>query len=160
MAEIAPPRHPAPTPSDANNYAPYAVLAIVALVVSALYAVVLLVLAVAAYRNSQPFIQPVILVLPAAGVVLAFAARRQIRNSEGTRAGMPLVNAAWWLAVAGGVGYAAYLITYQLGVYQNARESFRGWAKNLDEVDLNDPKNAAVFYVFDGTIDPEKQGRM
>src|SRR5262245_49696607 len=100
MADVAPaPRHPAPTSVDANNYAPYAVLAIIALVVGIVFAVLLLALAVMAFRSGQAFIQPLMLVLPFATLILAFAGRRQILNSEGARAGLPLVNAAWWIAV-------------------------------------------------------------
>lgn len=159
MADVAPPRHPVTSPADVNTYAPYAVLAVIALVVALFYAVLFGALAVMSFRSGQPFIQPPMLALPAAAVVLAYAARRQIQNAEGTRAGMQLVNAAWWIAVVGGVGYAAYLVTYQAGVRQDAANSFQAWAKNLNEVDLSDPKNPGFFYVFEGSLDPEKQGR-
>jgi hypothetical protein len=145
---------------DANTYAPYAVLAVIALVVAIGYAVLLAALSVMAFRSGQPFIQPLMLVFPIATLVLAYAARRQILNSEGARAGLPLVNVAWWIAVLGGLGYLSYLIAYQLGVRQDSANSFRAWAQHLNEVDLNDPKNPALFYLLDGILEPDQQGRL
>jgi hypothetical protein len=159
MAETAPPRLPSTSTADIN-YAPYAVLAVLALVVSLLFAVVLGILAVMAFVAHQPFVEPLFLVLPIAAVVLAYAARRQIQNSEGTRAGMPLVNTAWWLALVGGMGYAAYMVSYQIGVREDAKSSFTAWAKHLDQIDLNDPKSPDFFYVFEGSLEPEKQGKV
>jgi hypothetical protein len=159
MAETAPPRLPSSSAADVN-YAPYAVLAVIALVVSVLFAVMLGILAVMAFVSHQPFIEPLVLVLPVAAVVLAYAARRQIQNSEGTRAGMPLVNTAWWVALVGGMGYAAYMVSYQIGVREDAKNSFTAWAKHLDQIDVNDPRNPDFFYVFEGSLEPEKQGKV
>lgn len=160
MADTAPPRLPSTTPQDANTYAPYAVLAVASLVLAILFCTLLVVLGFMASRSGQPFIQPMMLMLPLVIVVLAFAARRQIINAEGTRAGMSLVNTAWWLAVIGGLGYAAYIVTFQLGVRQDAANSFRSWAVHLNDLDMNDPKNPGFFYVFEGSLEPEKRGRV
>jgi hypothetical protein len=84
-------------------------MAVAAAAVAWLFVGLLVVLAGSAFFGKRPLIMPELLVLPVIGVVLAFAARRMIRNSEGTRAGEGLANAAWWAALVGGLAYAAYL---------------------------------------------------
>ena len=51
---------------------------------------------------------------------LAFAARRQILSSEGTKAGLPIATAAWWVAVVGGLGYLAGLSGFQRRILDHA----------------------------------------
>jgi hypothetical protein len=50
------------------------------------------------------------LLLPVGGVVLAVLAQRQIRSSEGTRAGQRLAVWGLWLSVLFGLGYGAYSV--------------------------------------------------
>jgi hypothetical protein len=146
-----------PVTAEASSYAPYSFTAILAVGVAAVFAVVMVVFTVSAFVYSQPFVQPVLLVMPVAAVVLAFAARRQILGSEGTRAGLQLASAAWWIAIVGGLGYTAYLAAVAFAVRQDAASQFDVWAKNVAEADPLDPKNPALLRAFHATLPPARQ---
>ena len=81
-----------------------------------------------AFLAKKPLVQAELLALPAIGVVLCFAARRVIRNSEGTRTGENLANTAWWICVIAGLGYAAYLLAIDFAIRRDAKaELDAGW---------------------------------
>src|SRR4051812_180434 len=108
MAE-APSRPPTlPSTADAAPYAPVSWLAVAAMLSTVLFAVFLLVTGYGAYKDKRPLLQEWLLVLPVAAIVLSFAARRVIRNSEGTRTGelfgVDLPNAAWWVSLVLSLG--------------------------------------------------------
>ena len=86
-----------PSTADAVPYVPVSWMAVAAIGVACLFVGVLLALGVSAFLAKKPLIQPELLVLPVLGIVLSFAARRMIRNSEGTRTGENLANNAWWI---------------------------------------------------------------
>lgn len=131
MADSAPapaPQGPAlPSTADATPYVPLAGLAVAALLAAALLALALAVFGVPAFLNRKPLLEPWLLVLAALAVALAFAARRVIRNSEGTRGGENLANSAWWLAVVLGLCYAAYLMGIDFSVKREARRELDVW---------------------------------
>jgi hypothetical protein len=96
---------PIPTaqrPSDAG-YQPVSGYAVAAALVAGLFPFALLL-----FRNAA------VLVLPLAGVILAIVARSHIRRSEGTRTGLRIVSACWWVCVLGGAGFGAYLFASSL----------------------------------------------
>ena len=156
MADTSP-RLPSTPTADATPYAPYAVLAIAAVGVAASFAVLLLVLTSMAFFSKQRIVEPMLLAFPAVALVLTYAGRRQVLNSEGTRDGLFLCTLAWWLAILCGCGYAAYLAAIQFSIKSDTTRGFNDWAKNLKEVDLSDPKNLAFYRVFVGSNEPEKQ---
>ncbi|MGL4420060.1 MAG: hypothetical protein ACRCZF_05295, partial [Gemmataceae bacterium] len=157
MADAAPKLPSTPPASDGTTYAPYAVLAIAAMAVTAFFVLLMTILALMAVISKQRFFEPMLLALPAVGLVLAYAGRRQVINSEGARDGLRLCTIAWWCAILGGCGYGAYLFAVQFSIQNDAIRGFNDWAKNLKEVDSFDQKNIAVYRLFIGASMPDQQ---
>jgi hypothetical protein len=108
----------------------------------------------AAFKDHKPLIMPSLLILPVLGVVLSFAARRTIRNSEGTRTGEGLANTAWWVSIIGGLGYATYLFAIEYTVRHDANNELKKWVGHLIK-----PKDEADFYeAFRQTLEPGRRG--
>jgi hypothetical protein len=122
MADLSNAIRPEARP-DAPGYRPLSGLAVAAVIVSGFGAVVVTVLGVAAKLASKPVLYPIVLALPLAGIVLALAARWQLRRAEGTRVGGGLAAAGLWLGILFGGGYAAYYFFTELAVRQQAREA-------------------------------------
>lgn len=118
-----------PSTADPTPYVPVSWMAVAAMLVSGLFAVVLLGLAISAFISKRPLIMMQLLVFPVIGVVLSFAARRMIRNAEGTRTGEKLANAAWWTSLVAGLGYAAYLFAIDLSIKQDAQGEAQRWTE-------------------------------
>src|SRR5437879_3514558 len=117
---------PAPTPAlastaDQTPYLPISWMAVAADTAAGLFLTALTALGIAAFWGKKPLIIPELLILPVIGGVLSFAARRMIRNSEGTRTGERQANAAWWTCVVVGLGYAAYLFAIDYSIRREAR---------------------------------------
>jgi hypothetical protein len=110
-------------------------MAVAALGVSVLYAVLLTDFGAIAFTTKKPLLMEELLVLPAVAVVLSFAARRVIRNSEGTRTGENLAGAAWWLALILGLCYAAYLFAVSFAIRQEAKGEVEKWIGLLNRGD-------------------------
>ncbi len=122
-----------PSTADATPYVPVSWMAVAADAVAGLYATLLLILGYVAFTNKKPLLQHELLVLPVVAVVLSFAARRMIRNSEGTRTGEQLANGAWWTAVVLGLGYVAYLLGIDYSVRQDAAAEAKKWVALVQE---------------------------
>ena len=120
-----------PSTADATPYVPVSWMAVGAFTVAAVFVGVLLALGISAFLAKKPLIQDELLALPAIGVVLSFAARRVIRNSEGTRTGERLANNAWWICVVAGLGYAAYLAGIAYSIRRDARQELERWINFL-----------------------------
>lgn len=129
-----------PSTADAVPYVPVSWLAVGAFGLAALFVAVLLVAGRAAQLEKKPLVLGWVLVLPVAAVVLSFAARRVIRNAEGTRTGklfgLDLPAAAWWTAVVTGLGYAAYFVAIDYTITRDARAQVVGWADLAVKGDL------------------------
>ena len=128
-----PDRPPAlPSTADAVPYVPVSWLAVGAMGTAVLFVVVLLAAGYSARVEKKPLVVGWVLILPVAAVVLAFAARRVIRNAEGTRTGklfgLDLPAAAWWTAVVAGLGYAAYFVAIDYTIRQDAKGEVVRWA--------------------------------
>lgn len=98
----------APPVVDGVTYRPLAGMAVASFIVAGVYALMISVVGWVSYRKGAPLLlHPMTLLLPVTAVGLAIAARRQIRSSEGTRAGLAL--AAWggWLGLLFGLLYLA-----------------------------------------------------
>lgn len=129
-----------PSTADPIPYVPVSWMAVAAIAVASLFVGILLALGLSAFLAKKPLIQPELLAFPAIGVVLSFAARRVIRNAEGTRTGENLANSAWWICVVAGLGYAAYLLAIDFAIRRDARSELERWIDNIkagDEVSLN-----------------------
>jgi len=114
---------PTITPQRAeDSYRPIAGLAIAGVIVSGVFALGITVGAIVGLVKGVPLLLPWLLLIPAAGAVLSFLAQRQIRNSEGTRAGLTLARSGLWLSVFFGLGYAAYVMATILAVRQQAED--------------------------------------
>jgi hypothetical protein len=101
---------------------------------------VLTAMGIAAWRSKAPLIAPQLLFLPAVAVVLAFAARRVVRNSEGTRTaelfGVDLVNGAWWGSVVVGLVYLTYLFAIDFSIQREAEGEVGRWVGLVLKDDL------------------------
>ena len=146
-----------PSTSDSTGYAPYSFTAMLAAGLAGLFAVLLVVLGLIAYLGKQHFVQPLMLAMPMIALVLSFAARRQIKSSEGTRIGYPLCNFAWWVAMIGGMGYAAYLLGIGFAVRTDAAAAVKIWSDHIVKADLTDPNDAEFYEAFRGVAPPGRQ---
>ena len=146
-----------PSTSDSTGYAPYSFTAMLAAGLAGLFAVSLVVLGLIAFLGTQHFVQPLMLALPMVALVLSFAARRQIANSEGTRIGYSLCNFAWWVAMIGGMGYAAYLIGIGFAVRTDAAAALKIWSDHVVKADVTDPTNTEFYEAFRGVVPPGRQ---
>ncbi|MDB5309552.1 MAG: hypothetical protein JWO38_3754 [Gemmataceae bacterium] len=151
-------RSPAlPSTADAVPYVPVSWMAVSAMGTAALFVLILLVGGYGAWREKRPLLMDWALIFPVAAVVLSFAARRIIRNAEGTRTGelfgVELTNLAWWTALVGGLGYAAYLVAIETSIRQDAKGEVQRWADNILKGD--DP--AALTRAFHRTRDPNER---
>ncbi|MBX9625252.1 MAG: hypothetical protein K2X82_15705 [Gemmataceae bacterium] len=134
-------RSPAlPSTADAAPYVPVSWLAVAAFLVAALFVLLLVAFGYSARADKKPLLVDWLLVLPAAAVVLSFAARRVIRNAEGTRTGtlfgVDLPAAAWWTAVVGGLGYLAYLFAVDYSIRSEAKGEVERWAGAITRGEL------------------------
>src|SRR4051812_18412677 len=98
------PRATTPPPaSDAVvEYRPVAPLAIAALGVAVLTTAIVLVIAISSQAKGQAILAGWVVVLAVVGLGLSLAARWQVRQSEGTRAGAGLAKASLWLCLLSG----------------------------------------------------------
>lgn len=156
MADTAPAPRLTAT-GDPVGYAPYSITAILATILAGIFLLALLILGGAALVGGQQLVEPLLLVMPLAVLVLAFAARRQIANSEGTRVGLNLCNFAWWVAVLGGCGYAAYLVGRMIGVQQDTKDALAVWMAKLQKADPIDTRNPDFHQAYQMTIDTGRQ---
>ncbi len=124
---------PPATPDAAASYRPVSGLAIAALAVSVLAAVIISIVGIVAKVKGKAVLSQPLLLLAGLGLVLAFLARWQIRRSEGTRVGLGLANAAWWLSLLFGAGYGAFLAATELAVRNQAQTAADKWFSLLKD---------------------------
>lgn len=116
MANATPPQTAEPL-----VYRPLSGLALAGLICSGLYAALVLVsIAVGLVGRLSLMLPGWLVPLPIAGVVLSLLGLRQIRNSEGTRAGERLAGWGLWLGVLAGLGYGSYMYFTGLAIRQQA----------------------------------------
>jgi hypothetical protein len=134
MAEVT--RSPSlPSTADTTPYVPVSWAAAAAATVAVVFLLTLLDLGYFAFSNKKPLLMEELLVMPVIAIVLSFAARRMIRNSEGTRTGMlysvDLVNTAWWMALIVGLCYVAYLFAIDFAIRRDARTETERWMGHI-----------------------------
>lgn len=142
------------TDATAARYAPLSWAAVASLATAVVFVLTLLALGWNAYSNGQPLFMPLLFVLPAQGIFLAFLARRHIRNSEGARTGEGYANVGWWTCVVVGACYFAYLIANDLSVRTEAEAQMADWAYDLGKGNPADPSDPHVWRAYEGTLDP------
>lgn len=160
MADTPPtvrdPGPPLGSTADPVGYVPVSWMAVAAFTVTVLFVVVLGILAITSWKSKSPLIAPQLLFMPVVAVVLAFAARRIVRNSEGTRTGelfgFDLINAAWWGAVVVGLVYFTYLAAIEVSVRSEAKAEVGRWVGQVLDEDLT-----RAFY---RTRDPAERASM
>src|SRR5262249_31610009 len=112
VAPMADPNQVLTTPEPAGaetGYRPLSGLAIAGFALAILYALVVLVSTVVGLIQGLGFFLPnELLLAPIAGAILCFLGQRQIRRSEGTKAGLALARWGLWLSVFTGLGYFSY----------------------------------------------------
>ncbi len=135
----------ASSPTAGSDYAPISSTAVASLIVGVLFVASMIVIAGIAFYRKQSFIEDKLLIFPAIGVLLAFMARRQIANSEGTRVGESYANAGWWLNVLGGLGYIAYLGGVEFAIRNDAQSQFQAWAGFVSEIDPSNPTDHNLY---------------
>ena len=143
--------------NSATEYAPLSWMAAASLAFAGLFALILVSLSFIAFSQSKPLVEFWLFGFPIAGIVLAFAARRHIQNSEGTRTGLQLATVSWWICIVGGLCYAAYLGATEYTIRSDSKKQFVAWADNLQKIKpatANDPALAAAFYQ---TLPPEQR---
>ena len=161
----SPARIPAlPSTADSVPYVPVSWMAVGAMGVSMLFLLLLLVLGNDARVQRRPLLMPELLALPAIAVVLSFAARRIIRNAEGTRTGVlfgiDLPNASWWIAVVCGLGYGAYLFAVEYAVRRDAQAEVERWVETLQKVDAAITDDPSLARAFHRTRDPNERANI
>lgn len=135
MADAAPqvrdPGPPLGSTADPVGYVPVSWTAVAAFTVMKLFVLVLAVLAYTSWKSKSPLITPELLFLPAVAVVLAFAARRMVQNSEGTRTGelfgVDLIASAWWVSVVVGLVYLTYMAAVDFSIKREATNEITKW---------------------------------
>jgi hypothetical protein len=138
--------------ASAQDYKPVSGYAVAATVVAGAFVLLLLLVVANALLTKRSALEYPLLVLPAVGLVLAILARSHIKNSEGTRIGMKLANAAWWVSVLGGAGYGAYL-------YANEFVLERESAGVADKF-FNELKEGRIESSFLHLVPPEERDRV
>lgn len=138
-----------PSTADTTPYVPVSWMAVAALGVSGAFALTLLALTVVAFTNKKPLLEDWLFVPPVIAIVLSFAARRVIRNSEGTRTGENLANYAWWTALVLGLCYVAYWAAFDFAIRREARGEVEKWMALVRKGTENDVEEA-----FKRTIPP------
>jgi hypothetical protein len=100
-------------------------LAILAICVAGGFGIVVLTLTGVGMVTRRPVLEPLLILLAVVGVVLAVAARWQIKNAEGTIAGTGLAKTAFWLSIVVGCCYLAYFYGNAFAIQQQAKEFVR-----------------------------------
>lgn len=139
------------TSTEVGIYRPLSGLALASIAIAGLYTVVVLAFAWMAIIYGNPvFLPPWVLACPIVAVILAAAARWQIRNSEGARSGMALANWAWWLGIIFGVIHAAIFFGTLLAIWTQAQgELEKNFLAKIEQGNLEE--------AFQFTLDPDQR---
>ena len=146
-----------PSTADATPYVPISWMAVSAALVTAFYVILLIVLGIKSIGGKSPLLIWQLFLMPIIGVVLSFAARRTIRNAEGTRTGENLANLAWWGAVVGGLGYGAYYLAIEFAIRRDAADEVNRWVKNIIQDDPANPAHPGLSLAFNETLEPDRR---
>jgi hypothetical protein len=114
----------------------------------------LIALVIDAFIQKKPLLQDWMLAFPVLAILLCFAARRTIQNSEGTRTsvlyGIDLVKVAFWISLILGLCYAAYLIAVAFAIRRDARTEVEKWMEYVNKSEEEDVTKAFLRTVPPG----------
>lgn len=150
MAEPAAPA----SSGDVIDYRPLSGYALAGFIVSVVFALLVVVTTLIALAQGLPFFFPFwVVLLAAVGLVLSLLGQQQVRNSEGTRAGLALARAGFWTSLFTGLGYFAYYYVTGLAVTSQANHFLlvndsptNGFFARLEKQD--DPVELRSAYLF------------
>lgn len=112
-----------PTTEEPLVYRPLSGLAVAGFTVSALYGAIILVAGMRALSRGEPLLLPGLMLLwPIAGALLSYLGQVQIKNAEGTRAGLKLTRWGLGLALCFGLGYFVYGLGTGLAIRNQASQ--------------------------------------
>jgi len=165
---------PSPAPAltstaDTTPYVSVSWVAVGAATAAYLFIGLLFVFGIVAFRERKPLLLPELLILPVIAIVLSFAARKLIQNSEGTRTGIlfgiDLVKSSWWVALVGGLGFWAYLFAIDYSIRRDAARQSEQWIGLVTKKDLaQDDINRAFLRTLDpgrrASISPENTAQI
>ena len=157
MAETTPLPSSDPVSAE-SDYRPLSGLAVGGLALAVIYSLLFLGFGAVSLVTGAAFILPEwFIFLAVGGAVLSFFARRQIRNSEGTRAGLALATSGLWLSVVFGLGYLAYSMTIDFAVRRQAEDFLVNPDKGFFAV-LKDPGRLTAAFLL--TQPPDKRANL
>jgi hypothetical protein len=156
MADVTPKLSSATDASEVR-YAPLSWLAVGSLVMGGLFVLTFAILGFISYQQSKPLLNAPLLAIPIIGLLLAFAARRSIRQSEGARTGLQYANIGWWLCVIGGLCYGAYLFGTDWTIRTDAERQMKTWAEKFATIDPNKTDDPVLRDVFIQTVEIERK---
>lgn len=152
----APPGPALGSTADDAPYVPVSWLAVAAAACAGLLGMLLFIMGAIAVRSKRPLLEEELLVLAILAIVLSFAARRVIRNSEGTRTGrlfnIDLPNFAWWGGLVLGLGYISYLLAIEFSIRKDAQSEVQTWADLMIKGD-----DESLNRAFHRTQDPSQR---
>ena len=148
-------------------YKPISGLAIAGIILAGLFVLVVAVATVAGLIQGAGFFLPTFLMLlPIGGAILSFLAQRQIRASEGTRAGLGLARWGLWLSVFTGLGYTAYYQFTKLAILQQSnaflmeKDTDSGFFPLLQESGLDGGDDVKLNSAFLLTVPESNRGNV
>ncbi|MGL6076828.1 MAG: hypothetical protein ACRC8S_21960 [Fimbriiglobus sp.] len=160
MAELdQAPKLPSSTSGNLSGYAPISGAAVTSLAVAAKFTIILIV-GLISTRSGQSFIYPTLLAMPAFAVVLAFVARRQILNSEGTRTGEQYANWGWYVGVISGLVYVTYLFAIEFTIRNDAERELSTFTDKMLKLDPNNPQDPALYGAIYQLIPPGQRATL
>ncbi|MBA4186550.1 MAG: hypothetical protein C0467_00885 [Planctomycetaceae bacterium] len=127
--------------ADTTPYVSVSWVSVGAATAAGLFLGLLFAFGIVAFREKKPLLLPELMILPVIAIVLSFAARKLIQNSEGTRTGIlfgvDLVKSSWWVALVGGLGFSAYLFAIDYSVRRDAAHQAEQWVGFVLADDVN-----------------------
>lgn len=139
---------PAPPPdAEAAPYRSLSGLAVAGLILSGLFTGWLVVTAIVALRTGTPLlIQPVWLLVPAAGAVVSALGWLQVHRSEGSRVGVRPAQWGLLLGVLSALSYAVWYAMTELPLRLQAREFTDSWFDDLRQSRQDDRFGYMAFW--------------
>jgi hypothetical protein len=152
---MADPVASSPPAGESLAYRPLSGYALVGFALSAFFAVLVMVSTGVALSQGVPFFFPFwVILLAVARLIVSLLGQQQIRNSEGTRAGLGMARAGIWLSIFAGLGYFAYYYVTGLALTSQANAFLlaadgpsSGFFPRLEKA-AHDPVEMRTAYLF------------
>ncbi len=133
----------ATAPTSAESYRPLSLLAMAGFGLAVLYVLVVLIGAAVALLGREPWLMPNwTFFLPVAALVVCWAARTRIRDSEGTLSGLAFTTWGFRLTIVVGLTYAAY---YSFTFFAIRLQATQCAGRFLEHIKQGHPEQAFLF---------------